>query len=403
MAYIECKVWHYQGNDDIDLKSRHEAIKAGCRFYTVKAMIDTSSKENFIRRSLGKDRLVSTNGDDVFNDFVVIEKPKADLVLGLPWLWLREAKIDMEKQGLTIYAIDKPLYSALFVCRLWYRCGAPILWRRIELKKNEREDCTRLKKFMKIVCKRQKPVYSSNLTHLEISHYRQLWDKKIKCIMCLSPNTIYLDFNFSTGFSDKTLNRIAELYPNLKYLNLQKNEYVSSNMGIITGLGLFAIARSCHKLEYLNISHRTDICELSICNVIHSCPRLQQLDLSFCKITDIAIEEIAKSCHNLKYLNLRGCDKISKEAIDKLNSNIHVENFVALMDSILAGLDETIRQHFHIINRNFRPRYRAYPQLNSNTSIAINRHSLTRGIISTLMSRADERILAPEWVLYRSN
>jgi hypothetical protein len=34
---------------------------------------------------------------------VVIEKPKADLVLGLPWLWLREAKIDMEKQGLTIY------------------------------------------------------------------------------------------------------------------------------------------------------------------------------------------------------------------------------------------------------------------------------------------------------------
>ena len=34
---------------------------------------------------------------------MVIEKPKADLVLGLPWLWLREVKIDMEKQGLTIY------------------------------------------------------------------------------------------------------------------------------------------------------------------------------------------------------------------------------------------------------------------------------------------------------------
>ncbi|PKY28172.1 hypothetical protein RhiirB3_444211 [Rhizophagus irregularis] len=98
-----------------------------------------------------------------------------------------------------------------------------------------------------------------------------------------------------------------------RYLNLQKNEYVSSNMGIITGEGLFAIARSCHKLEYLNISHRTDICELSICNVICSCPRLQQLDLSFYKITDIAIEEIAKSCHNLKYLNLRGVIKLAKK------------------------------------------------------------------------------------------
>ncbi|CAI2201704.1 1848_t:CDS:1, partial [Funneliformis geosporum] len=50
-----------------------------------------------------EDRLVSTNDDDVFNDFVVIEKLKADLVLGLPWLWLRESKIDMKKQGLTIY------------------------------------------------------------------------------------------------------------------------------------------------------------------------------------------------------------------------------------------------------------------------------------------------------------
>uniref|UniRef100_U9T4A6 Uncharacterized protein n=1 Tax=Rhizophagus irregularis (strain DAOM 181602 / DAOM 197198 / MUCL 43194) TaxID=747089 RepID=U9T4A6_RHIID len=121
MAYIECKVWHFQGDDDIDLKSCHGAMKAGYRFYTVKALIDTSSRENFIRRSLvdklemeyteykeknrleWKDKLVSTNGDDVFNDFMIIEKPKADLVLGLPWLWLREAKIDMEKQGLTIY------------------------------------------------------------------------------------------------------------------------------------------------------------------------------------------------------------------------------------------------------------------------------------------------------------
>src|SRR3954451_15214916 len=113
MAYIECKIWHFQKDDDIDLKSRHEAMKAGCRFYTVKVLIDTSSRVNFIRRSLvdklemeytkykeknrleclnlffryeRKDRLVSTNSDNIFNNFVIIEKLKADLVLGLPWL-----------------------------------------------------------------------------------------------------------------------------------------------------------------------------------------------------------------------------------------------------------------------------------------------------------------------------
>ena len=32
------------------------------------------------------------------------------------------------------FLVDKSLYPALFVCWLWYRCGAPILWKRIELK-----------------------------------------------------------------------------------------------------------------------------------------------------------------------------------------------------------------------------------------------------------------------------
>src|ERR1043165_6366285 len=110
---------------------------------------------------------------------------------------------ELLEQILYFLLIDKSFYSALFVSRLWYRCSAPILWRCIELKKGERDNCTRLKKFMKIVRKRQKPVYSSNLTHLEISHYHYLSDKKIKGIVCLFPNILYLNFNFSTGFSDK--------------------------------------------------------------------------------------------------------------------------------------------------------------------------------------------------------
>ena len=67
---------------------------------------------------------------------------------------------ELLEQILYFLAVDKFLYPALFVSRLWYRCGAPILWKHVELKKGERKDCTQLKKFMKIVQKRQKPVYS---------------------------------------------------------------------------------------------------------------------------------------------------------------------------------------------------------------------------------------------------
>ncbi len=166
-----------------------------------------------------------------------------------------------------------------------------------------------------------------NLTHLEISYYHSLSDKKIKNIVHLFPNIIHLNFGKSTGYSDKVLNWIAESYPNLKHLNWKKNKYVSNHAGIIIDKGLLALVNVYRKLEYLNISHCIEITETSISSIIRSCPRFQELVLSFCEITDVIIREIACSCLNLKYLDLKGCYKISKEAIDQLNPNIHVENF----------------------------------------------------------------------------
>ena len=92
-------------------------------------------------------------------------------------------------------AVEKTLYPTLFVSRLWYRCGAPILWKRVELKGNEAEDKSRLERFMKLLPGRgRKPVYSSKLTHLKITHYRSLSNKKIKGIVHTFPNIIHLDF-----------------------------------------------------------------------------------------------------------------------------------------------------------------------------------------------------------------
>ncbi|RGB30774.1 hypothetical protein C1646_764921 [Rhizophagus diaphanus] len=220
---------------------------------------------------------------------------------------------------------DKSLYPALFVNRLWYRCGAPILWKYIELKGDEVEDKFRLERFLKIVPGGgRKPVYSSKLTHLKISHYYPLSNKKIKGIVHTFKNIIHLDFKESMKSVSigKVLKLIAESYPNLKYLNIS-----ASHWGFKNDKGLCAIAQSCHKLEYLNISNRIEFSEISICNVICSCPKLQQLDLSYCGITDKTIKEIARSCHILKYLNLSGCYKISKGAVNKLNPNIYIENF----------------------------------------------------------------------------
>ncbi|PKC55355.1 RNI-like protein [Rhizophagus irregularis] len=237
---------------------------------------------------------------------------------------------ELLEQILHFLAIDKSLYPALYVSRLWYRCGVPILWKRIELKGDNVEDKFRLERFLKLIYGGgRKPIYSSKIAHLKISDYR-LSNRKIKSIVRIFPNIIHLDFGGSMESESvgKVLKLIAESYPNLEYLNISalRNIFRSKN-----DKGLTAIADSCHKLECLNISNRTEFSEISICNVIRSCPSLQQLNLSYCKITDITIEEIARSCPNLKYLNLRGCYIIRKEAIDQLvslNPNIHIENYV---------------------------------------------------------------------------
>ncbi len=70
----------------------------------------------------------------------------------------------------------------------------------------------------------------------------------------------------------KVLKLIVKSYLNLEYLNIFAllGSFRSEN-----DIGLSAIANSCHKIEYLNISNCTEFSEISICDVIHSCLRLQ--------------------------------------------------------------------------------------------------------------------------------
>ena len=87
------------------------------------------------------------------------------------------------------------------------------------------------------------------------------------------------------------------------------------------------IAKSCHKLEHLDVYGCDDVTDLGIRDIARSCPKLKHLDLSNCEmIGNSAIREIACSCSNLKYLGLEGC-KCSREVIEKLDRNIEVEWF----------------------------------------------------------------------------
>ncbi|GET63771.1 hypothetical protein GLOIN_2v1786061 [Rhizophagus irregularis DAOM 181602=DAOM 197198] len=214
---------------------------------------------------------------------------------------------ELLEQILHFLLIDKSLY--------------PALYKRIELRGKDLFPGQSLPNDYKNYCAKDHPRLNKFI-RIELSYYHSLSDKKIISIVHSCPNITHLSFINSIAFSNRALELIAN------------------------GSGLWRIVKSCHRLEYLNISNRREYSETSICNVIRSCPRLQQLDLSFCQITDITIKEIAGSCLNLKYLNLEGCNNISKEAIDQLillNPNIHVENFVPIQVPSLDVIRELVR------------------------------------------------------------
>ncbi|CAI2197619.1 12336_t:CDS:2, partial [Funneliformis geosporum] len=90
---------------------------------------------------------------------------------------------------------------------------------------------------------------------------------------------------------------------------------------LITNKALYAITISCHKLEYLSISDRKEFSKISIWNVIHSCSKIQQLDIYECEITYTTIKEIGLYL-KIKYINLDIATRYLKKietAIDNIS------------------------------------------------------------------------------------
>ena len=97
-------------------------------------------------RYKGKDKLLA-GSDETFNDFEIIKKPCeashscADLVLGLPWLRLREAKIDIQKEGIKIYGNCVPFCKNLNNNEFFYNSDSDA--------KSSKSDSAKLRKKIK--------------------------------------------------------------------------------------------------------------------------------------------------------------------------------------------------------------------------------------------------------------
>ena len=178
---------------------------------------------------------------------------------------------------------------------------------------------------------------TENCHDIQVFHFAkvcQITDKSISCILNSCPNLRNLNIAYSKE-DVKDASTLMRRRFNIEYLDFSEAIALWDNeliIAIIKGsLNLShleingndivdrvteALAHSCHKLEYLDLSCCEFVSKPSICNVIRSCPKLQHLSLRYCNITSTIIKEIARSYLNLKFLDLEGCKNISKKAMD---------------------------------------------------------------------------------------
>ncbi|GBB94304.1 hypothetical protein RclHR1_02330002 [Rhizophagus clarus] len=112
-------------------------------------------------------------------------------------------------------------------------------------------------------------------------------------------------------YNEEEKEKEEEIEEDCELQNLSKNQ--KSSISTISSISSFkqSITTYCIRLISVNRSY----------------PKLQHLSLEYCNITSTTIKEIACLCLNLKFLDLEGCENISRKVMDQLSPNIHIKNF----------------------------------------------------------------------------
>jgi hypothetical protein len=154
----------------------------------------------------------------------------------------------------------------------------------------------------------------NKLEHIHIEGSK-ITDVSLKEIAYSCPKLCHLYLGESCNITNDGICAMAISHPNMHCFSFADFDFMGREINFDTSIR--AIARSCHKLKFLNISclHITDEC---ISTLVELCRNLEGLNLEGCDISDTSIYAIANSCHNIRNLCIDDCWRVTKVAINTL-------------------------------------------------------------------------------------
>lgn len=183
-----------------------------------------------------------------------------------------------------------------------------------------------------------------DISKLDVAYCSKRQRRLLLDILSDNPCIVYdhIKLNGSSRYIDNAFRYIGRRKINV--LKLSLNDRVMGQLANLTSIGLVGLTGHCTRLQSLDISHSNigncgilaialhsnsslksldmygckNITNISVTEVAKNCPRLEELDIRHCKITDKSIINIASHCSCLLTLKASSCKQITDVSIRRI-------------------------------------------------------------------------------------
>ena len=167
------------------------------------------------------------------------------------------------------------------------------------------------------LCDKDKGEGFTHLRHLNLRDCDHICNTCLQYISNHLKTLESLDISFCISLTDEGLEAIAKGLQKLKVLKIQAVDNVTSN-------GLGHIANRCTRLKHLDVGFCDwvdDDCleKVSSGKIMNS---LEHLNLACARITDVGIQVVAETFHQLKHLNLGQCQALTDWSLCLIRDNL---------------------------------------------------------------------------------
>ncbi|XP_078377273.1 uncharacterized protein LOC144660495 isoform X3 [Oculina patagonica] len=210
------------------------------------------------------------------------------------------------------------------------------------------------------VCQRWNNLCKDSLFWREVdfsfcSATQQITDETVRAVTSYSMGiqSIDLSGDHCEPITDEAIGHVARSCQRLQRLNIAGRRKVSDR-------GLSVIARNCSLLKELNVEKCDGISDKGIKSIARRCCELKVLSVARCqKVSDKGIRFVAQKCTTLQSLSIAGCSRMSDKSLASLGQHCHALRDINLKDvqgitfcgieSMVSGTPELTHVHLGVI------------------------------------------------------